>query len=44
MPLDPEQVGETRAWLIKAARDLAAATHELAATPPFLDDIVFHAQ
>lgn len=44
MPHDPELVSETRAWLVKAAQDLAAADHELTASPPLLEDIVFHAQ
>jgi len=41
---DPELVAETRAWLVKAALDLRVAAHEFTATPPFVDDIVFHAQ
>lgn len=44
MPLDPELVDETRAWLVKAGQDLGAATYEFTAKPPFLADIVFHAQ
>jgi HEPN domain-containing protein len=44
MPHDPELVAETRAWLAKARLDLAAADHELTAEPPFVEDIVFHAQ
>jgi HEPN domain-containing protein len=44
MPPDPELVSETRAWLVRAERDLAAAVHELTAEPPFVEDIVFHAQ
>lgn len=44
MPHDPELVAETRAWLVRAERDLAAAAHELTAEPPFVEDIVFHAQ
>jgi HEPN domain-containing protein len=44
MPHDPELVAETRAWLAKAWLDLAAADHELTAEPPFVEDIVFHAQ
>lgn len=43
-PHDPELVAETRAWLVRAERDLAAAAHELTAEPPFVEDIVFHAQ
>jgi hypothetical protein len=44
MPHDPALVAEVCAWLRKADRDLAAATYELQAAPPFADDIVFHAQ
>jgi len=44
MPHDPILVRETSAWLSKAANDLRAAEHELTATPPLLDDIVFHCQ
>ena len=44
MPDDPDLVAETRGWLAKAALDLRAATHEFTATPPLVDDIVFHAQ
>ena len=44
MPHDPELLAETRSWFIKAGQDLGAATHELTAEPPFLTDIVFHAQ
>ena len=43
MPHDPSLVAETKAWLSKAARDLGAATYELQAEPPFVEDIVFHA-
>lgn len=44
MQHDPELVAETRAWLAKAWLDLATADHELTAEPPFVEDIVFHAQ
>lgn len=37
MPHDPALVAEVRAWLSKAGKDLAAA-------PPFSDDIAFHSQ
>jgi HEPN domain-containing protein len=40
----PELVGETRSWLTKGASDLEAATHDLRADPPLLEDILFHAQ
>jgi HEPN domain-containing protein len=44
MPNDPALVAEIRSWLLKASKDLAAATYESQATPPFSEDIVFHAQ
>ena len=44
MPLDPERISETRAWLAKAAEDLRAADFERAAQPPLSANIVFHAQ
>jgi hypothetical protein len=44
MPHDSALIAETRAWLSKAAKDLAAAEYESRATPPFAEDIAFHAQ
>ena len=44
MPADPALVAETRSWLSKADKDLAAAKYETHADPPFVEDIVFHAQ
>ena len=44
MPHDPARVAETRGWLARATSDLRAAEHEFLATPPLLDDIVFHCQ
>ncbi|RJR43010.1 MAG: HEPN domain-containing protein [Deltaproteobacteria bacterium] len=44
MPPDPVLVAETRAWLQKAATDLRAAQHDLAAVPPIMDDAAFHCQ
>jgi HEPN domain-containing protein len=44
MPHDPALIVEVRAWLSKAAKDLAAAEYESQAVPPFADDIVFHSQ
>ena len=44
MPHDPALIAEVRAWLSKAAKDLAAADYELRADPPFVEDIVFHSQ
>ncbi|MBI4828548.1 MAG: HEPN domain-containing protein [Nitrospinae bacterium] len=44
MPHDPARIAETRGWLIRAATDIRAAEHDLAATPPILSDAVFHCQ
>ncbi len=44
MQPDPGVVAETRAWFHKASKDLATAAFELAADPPFVEDVVFHAQ
>ena len=44
MPADPVLIGETHAWLHKAAHDLRAAGHNLTASPPLLDDALFHCQ
>lgn len=44
MQPDPGVVAETRAWFHKASKDLATAAFELTADPPFVEDVVFHAQ
>jgi HEPN domain-containing protein len=44
MAHDPELIADTRAWLAKAAQDLAAGAYELQAVPPFAGDVAFHAQ
>ena len=44
MAVDPELIDETRAWLKKAANDLRAAEELQAASPPLLDEAVFHCQ
>ncbi len=44
MPVDPVLIAETKAWLRKAAYDLRAASHSLTASPPLLEDVVFHCQ
>jgi HEPN domain len=44
MPHDPALVAETESWLAKAASDLAAGAHDLRAEPPFVAEVVFHAQ
>lgn len=44
MQHDPVRLGDTRAWLIKAAKDLRSAEHGFTALPPLLEDVVFHCQ
>jgi HEPN domain-containing protein len=44
MPLDPVLLADTRAWFRKAAIDLRSVEVDLAATPPILEDAVFHCQ
>ena len=41
MPADPVLIAETQAWFRRAAHDLRAASHNLTASPPLLDDVVF---
>lgn len=42
--MQPEKIAEVRSWLKKAADDLRGADLDLAATPPFLEDALFHCQ
>jgi HEPN domain-containing protein len=44
MPHDLALLADTKAWLKKAANDLRAATIDLEADPPLLEDVVFHCQ
>ncbi len=44
MPLDPEFVAETRAWLVKAEHDLRAADLLAAAESSLAGDALFHCQ
>jgi HEPN domain-containing protein len=44
MQPDPARIDETRGWLQKAAKDLRAASHDLEAVPPLVDDVAFHCQ
>ncbi len=44
MQLDPQRVADTRAWLMKARNDLRAAQTDIAASPPLLEDVLFHCQ
>jgi HEPN domain-containing protein len=38
------RIADTRAWLIKASKDLRGAEIDLAAEPPLLEDVMFHGQ
>ena len=42
MPIDSAH--NPKAWLHEAAYVLRAASHSLTASPPLLDDVVFHCQ
>lgn len=44
MQNDPVRVADTQAWLVKAEKDLKSAEHGLTASPPLLEDVVFHCQ
>ncbi len=41
---DRVRLGDARAWLLMAARDIRAAEHGLTASPPLLEDVLFHCQ
>ncbi|MFY9822874.1 MAG: HEPN domain-containing protein [Thermoanaerobaculia bacterium] len=41
---DPAIVEDVRAWLARAAADLRAGEVDLAASPPLLEDVLFHCQ
>lgn len=41
---DPVGTEDTRGWLTKAANDLRGAEVDLAATPPLVEDALFHCQ
>ena len=42
--MQPEALAEARAWFQKAAIDLRGAEIDLAASPPLLEDALFHCQ
>ena len=44
MSPDTERAAEVREWLAKVALDLRAARIDLAATPPLVEDALFHCQ
>ncbi len=42
--MPPDLAGEVRRWLLKARDDLRAGEAVLAASPPLVEDALFHAQ
>ena len=42
--MQPEKLAEVRSWLKKAAADLRGSDIDLAASPPFIEDMLFHCQ
>ncbi len=44
MPHDPVKVEETRSWFKKASEDLRAASVDMGADPPLVEDALFHCQ
>ena len=44
MAHDPARVADTLAWLGKSELDLRAARNGLAASPPLVEDVLFHCQ
>ena len=44
MPHDPVKIEETRSWFRKAGDDLRAASVDMEADPPLLEDALFHCQ
>lgn len=41
---DSVRLADTRSWLDKAAQDLRAARHGMLASPPLIEDVLFHCQ
>jgi len=44
MPHDPVRVADTRSWVEKALVDFRGADADLAASPPVVEDVLFHSQ
>ena len=44
MPLDPVLLDNTKAWFAKARKDIYSAEIDLAASPPAVEDALFHCQ
>lgn len=44
MQHDPVRLADTQARLIKSRKDMRSAEHGLTASPPLLEDVLFHCQ
>src|SRR5919199_4528664 len=44
MALDPVLITDTRGWIERAVNDLRGAQIDLAASPPLVEDALFHCQ
>ena len=44
MPADPQKTADTKAWLVKAQRDLVTVDQILDHDNPMLDPVVYHCQ
>lgn len=44
MQHDPVRLADTQARLIKLRKDMRSAEHGLTASPPLLEDVLFHCQ
>jgi len=42
--MQPEKIAEVSAWFLKASHDLRCAHIDLAASPPLIEDALFHCQ
>ena len=44
MQHDPVRLADTQAWLNKSRKDMRSAEHGFTASPPLLEDVLFHCQ
>jgi HEPN domain-containing protein len=42
--MQPEKIAEVKVWFQKASNDLRGADIDFAASPPFIEDVLFHCQ
>jgi len=42
--MPPDRARDARRWFLKPCEDLRASRHDLTATPPLVEDALFHAQ